>query len=113
MVVRDTKGNDPLEPLYDYDLEQHQVMITDWSNYLGEDFLPSKRSQPLKVDSVLINGHGSYYNPLDKTRTFAPVATFYAEPDTRYRWRVDNAGSQNCPMEFCVRKTRSILTFAL
>lgn len=103
LTIRDTRANDPHAARYDHDLEEHQVMLADWTNAVAEDYLPSKRSSPLKVDSLLINGYGTYYNADDNTRTFAPIAAFYVQRGKRYRWRVENSISQACAIEFCVR----------
>lgn len=100
MVVRDHK--DPHKDLYDYDLKQHQVIINDWSNMLGEEFYPGKRDTVLAIDSVLINGHGTHYDPLTNTRTFAPIAVMKVPRGKKSRFRVANAGTQSAPMEMCV-----------
>lgn len=106
LVVRDTKANETHTALYDYDSDAHEVLLADWTNLLAEDYLPGKRSTPMKVDSLLINGYGTYRDPADDTRTFAPLAAFYVQRGKRYRWRVDNAINQGCPIEFCVRIQR-------
>lgn len=104
LIVRELNGKDPHEAIYDHDLEQHHVIISDWSNFLGEDFLPLKRNEDQQlVASLLINGYGSFKRPNASTRTFAPIAAFSMQRGQRYRWRIINAITQNCPIRFCVR----------
>lgn len=101
--MNEVKGKDVHETLYDHDMEQHQVIISDWSNFLAEDFLPKKRNEAQQlVASVLINGFGTFKSPSNSTRTFAPIAAFSMEYGKRYRWKIINAITQNCPMELCV-----------
>lgn len=102
LVVRDTKANDPHSASYDYDLEEHQLLLTDWTNLLADDYLPGKRNSLLGVDSYLLNGYGTFHNETNDTRTFAPMAAFYVQRGQRYRWRFGNVGNQHYPVELCV-----------
>lgn len=106
LVVRDTKANDPHSALYDYDLEEHEVLVTDWTNLLAEDYLPGKRNSFVGIDSLLINGFGTFHEVAQKTQNFAPIAAFYVERGKRYRWRYGDVGNQHYPMEFCVSAYR-------
>lgn len=103
LVVRDTKANDPHSGSYDYDLAEHGLIIFDWSASLAENYMPGTPNAPLNVVSLLFNGFGTNYNPATNTRAFAPIAAFYAQRGKRYRWRVDYALNQFCPVELCVR----------
>lgn len=101
LIVRDTEANDPHSASYDYDLEEHEVLLTDWTNLLAEDYLPGKQTPFLDVDSLLINGYGTFHVG-QKNQTFAPIAAFYVERGKRYRWRLANVANQHYPFEFCV-----------
>lgn len=88
---------------YDYDLNEHSILLADWNNNLAETFAPGVRGTPLRPQSILINGFGSYFNKESGNYSYAPMAVFYVEKGKRHRYRIANAASHNCPLEFCVR----------
>lgn len=102
VVVRQSKELNPNKDFYDYDQTEHQLLITDWTNVPTESLSMGLRSIRLAVDSILVNGQGTYIDPISGVSTIAPVAVVYCEHDKRYRFRLINAASQLCPMEFCV-----------
>lgn len=60
LIVR--KANDTHTHLYDYDLKEHTILISDWMHYNAEMFaagLPTLEPGPLPVN-VLINGKGTF-----------------------------------------------------
>lgn len=93
---------DPNADQYDFDLKEHSVLLSDWNNMLAEELAPGIQTSVVRPDSLLINGHGSYLDPVTKTYTYAPIAAFYMQKGKRHRMRIDNAASHNCPFEFCV-----------
>lgn len=100
LTVRDQ--HDPNAELYDYDLSEHSVLLSDWNNYLAESKLFNLKLNPAHPESILINGHGSFYDKSSDNYTYAPMEVFYVERGKRHRFRIDNAASQYCPFEFCV-----------
>lgn len=103
-IVRLPKSIDPNGDIYDFDEDQHSLLITDWTNSLAGEFSPGTIDKKLEVDSVMINGMGCYTNPKTKESNcdVIPVPTFYMQRGASYRWRVDNSASQNCPLELTV-----------
>lgn len=95
--------NDPNAEFYDYDLREHSILLADWNNFLAEEKAPGIKSAPLRPESILINGFGSFVDKESGNHTYAPMEVFYVEKDKRHRFRIDNAASHNCPFEFCVR----------
>lgn len=51
---------DPHASAYNFDLTEHSVLLTDWSNVLADNKEPGVRSTITQPDSILINGYGSY-----------------------------------------------------
>lgn len=94
--------HDPNADYYDNDLPQTDIVLADWNNLLAEEFAPGPINQAVQPDSLLINGFGSYTNPVTNETTYAPMAVFPAQIGTRCRFRVVNAGTHHCPMEFSV-----------
>lgn len=107
--VRDP--NDPNADFYDFDLPDHSVLLSDWNNVIAEEMVPGIKNQNVKPDSILINGLGPYTDPDSDVLAYAPTAVFYCERGKRFRFRIDNAGSHNCPMDFSVRIPFQFITF--
>lgn len=100
-VVREP--NEPHAGAYDYDLDEHSILLIDWGNQLAEDSAPGMRSIQLQPHSILINGFGNYFNPNTGDRKYAPIAAFYVERGKKHRFRFANAGSHPCGIEITVR----------
>lgn len=94
--------NDPNADAYDFDLSQHSILLSDWNNYLAEEKVPGIKGAPLRPESILINGYGSYFDIKTRNHTYAPMAVFYVQKDKRFRFRMDNAASHNCAFIVCV-----------
>lgn len=101
LTVRDSI--DPHANAYDFDLAEHQILITDWDNSLADDKEPGIRGKPTLPDSILINGFGGYSNPQTNQNSYAPIEVFYVERGKKHRFRIANAGSYDCPLELSVR----------
>lgn len=95
--------NDSNVEFYDYDLSEHSILLSDWNNYLAESKSMDLKTEPAHPESILINGRGSYYDETSDSYTYAPMEVFYVERGKRHRFRLDNAASQYCAFEFCVR----------
>ena len=48
--------------LYDYDLTEHHIIISDWTLDLVEKFVPGLQSSTVRMDSILINGRGRHFD---------------------------------------------------
>ncbi|KAL1396378.1 hypothetical protein pipiens_010547 [Culex pipiens pipiens] len=93
--------------LYDYDLTEHAMLLSDWSEHTVENWIPGQQSSALKVDSILINGRGRHYNNYTKKwATAVPLAVFRVQPNKRYRFRMISGGSQYCPFKMQIEKHR-------
>lgn len=101
LVIRE--ANDPNADLYDYDLAEDSVLLTDWDNHMGEDNDPGIRKVLATLpSSVLINGHSSYHDTKTDVYKFAPMAVFYVQRGKRHRFRIANTGSHVCPFGITV-----------
>ena len=110
LVVRPSKDSNSY--LYDYDLNEHIIHLTDWVHQLTiakfTDFEYAEGGED--IDSILINGKGRVeseqmkrlvsHSSLMPARTLdnVPRAVFSVDQGKRYRFRVIGAGSFFCPM---------------
>lgn len=101
LIVRE--HNDPNADFYDFDLKDHTISLSDWTNHMAEETAPETSDRENQPHSLLINGFGCHYNKLNKNFTYAPMAAFYMQKGKKHRIRIDNAASQVCLFEFCVR----------
>ena len=105
MIVRQSASKNPHSSQYDVDSNDHVVVLNDWSSkrswssqigaylFSGENDVTSNN-----IDSILINGRGQ--NPTKNM--ILPLAEFSVRKDTKYRFRVINAGSSLCPLQFSI-----------
>lgn len=103
-VVRNPKALEPNGNLYDFDENQHALILSDWMNVMATEFAPGTHQKALKVDSVLINGIGCYTDEQQTNCDNIPVSTFYMQRGKAYRWRMDSTASNNCPLELTVKE---------
>ncbi|CAG9860191.1 unnamed protein product [Phyllotreta striolata] len=107
LIVRVPKEKDYHSDLYDFDLSSHTLIISDWETKIGEIVLLSHfySQEETSPASLLVNGigrHKTFYN--GRNKTFVPTARFDVQKGFRYRFRVINSGSLNCPVELTVVK---------
>lgn len=100
LIVREP--NDPNANLYDYDLDEHVIILADWNNVTAEIAAPGSKRIPQIPDSILVNNFGNYLNKQTNQFVYTPVAVFYVENGKRHRFRTINAGGHFCPFEFTV-----------
>jgi FtsP/CotA-like multicopper oxidase with cupredoxin domain len=62
LIVRTPHENHPNEKLYDHDLPDHLIVASDWMLHLAEEDFPGVISRSVLSSSLLINGHGRYFN---------------------------------------------------
>ena len=67
LIVRDIK--DSQSKLYDKDLPEHVIFISDWTNRPGEQYLPGFNNPDIGTlpDSFLINGRAPNWVSADST----------------------------------------------
>ncbi|XP_058056326.1 uncharacterized protein LOC131207717 [Anopheles bellator] len=94
---------------YDHDLSEHRIIIADWTRDMVEKWVPGIQSESMRVDSILINGRGRYFNETAGTRTEAPLTVYRVEPGQRYRFRLVSTGSQYCPFQLQIQDHRMLI----
>lgn len=60
LVVRRPTANDPNKVLYDEDLPEHVIIISDTMQYVADMYDPGLRQDPRGItpDNIVINGRG-------------------------------------------------------
>lgn len=111
LIVRDANDPHAKADRYDYDLAEHEILITDWTNRMIESHEFDLRNGVTTPESILINGFGNYLDP--ETEEYAsanhPIAVFYVERSRKHRFRFANAGSYNCPFEISIRDHKLLI----
>ncbi|XP_013415315.1 laccase-4-like [Lingula anatina] len=107
LVVRLPPGADPHHDLYDYDLAEHYIIVTDWLGDVTVNRFVAHhhRDGDNKPQSMLINGKGAFepYTDDKSNRTiYTPYAVFNVTQGKRYRFRVASNGILNCPIQISV-----------
>uniref|UniRef100_A0A1B6FJ43 Laccase n=1 Tax=Cuerna arida TaxID=1464854 RepID=A0A1B6FJ43_9HEMI len=103
LIIRTTDSENPHLGLYDQDLSEHTMLILDWSHQLGVAMFTAHYHSDgdNKPKSMLVNGKGRYFNDTQQL-TSTPLEVFTVRQGVRYRFRVINAGVQNCPIELSI-----------
>uniref|UniRef100_A0A1A9WAB1 Uncharacterized protein n=1 Tax=Glossina brevipalpis TaxID=37001 RepID=A0A1A9WAB1_9MUSC len=104
LIVRQPLREDPMNLLYDFDLPEHHLLISDWMHVYGEDMFPGVPRGGIVPDSVLINGRGQYSPVGSSERTTVPPTIYYVEAGERYRFRLINGVSHACPFQLQIEK---------
>ncbi|XP_070495178.1 uncharacterized protein [Chironomus tepperi] len=97
LVVRAPDNTNPNRHLYDYDLPEHIIIASDWMHHLAEDDFPGIVSRSQLTQSILINGHGRFFNQTSKKYQLAPLTIYHVEPNMKYRFRFINSAFNVCP----------------
>lgn len=108
LIVREP--NDPNADLYDYDLDEHVILLSDWNNAMAEIRAPGSKNLDTYPDSLMVNGFGNYFNNQTNRFIYTPMAVFYVENGKKHRFRMISAGAHFCPFEFTVSFTLLTLT---
>ncbi|XP_062551445.1 uncharacterized protein LOC134216595 [Armigeres subalbatus] len=96
--------------LYDFDLSEHVILITDWTLDSVERWVPGQQSSQMKVDSILINGRGRYHNDAAGIKVdYVPLTVFRVQKGKRYRFRLISGGSQYCPFQLQIEKHQKMI----
>uniref|UniRef100_A0A336MJM4 CSON002551 protein n=1 Tax=Culicoides sonorensis TaxID=179676 RepID=A0A336MJM4_CULSO len=98
LVVRNFR--DPHSNMYDYDLKEHTILVTDWIHDDAEMFVPGlpTRKPNISPESILINGKGVFFKS-DKTPTNSPIEVFKVIPSKKFRFRYINSAGHMCPVQ--------------
>ncbi|CRK96923.1 CLUMA_CG010348, isoform A, partial [Clunio marinus] len=99
LVVR--PKSEKRKSLYDVDSRDYLIVLSDWMHELAEMYVPGLRThQPgLQPTNLLINGKGTTRDlGTRKSTTRTPLAVFYVQRNSRYRFRLVNAMSFVCPV---------------
>lgn len=62
LIVRGIESKSPNAKLYDHDLPEHTILMADWMHKSAEDAMPGLAKRSSLSQSVLVNGHGRYFN---------------------------------------------------
>ena len=107
IVIRQPAPSDPNSHLYDHDLPQHVIMVTDWFNDTATfkflDFLyniSGALKRELQPDIVILNGKGHRLG--EEYLSYSPNGIFEVEKDQRFRFRVIDTGIAACEFYFSI-----------
>jgi FtsP/CotA-like multicopper oxidase with cupredoxin domain len=95
LIVREKEN----EKLFDFDLSEHVLVLSDWTNELTEDLFPGLLNRLSYPTSFLINGRGRFFNKNTKNFTKSPISVFHVDEGNRYKFRLIGASSNVCPLE--------------
>ncbi|XP_076303579.1 uncharacterized protein LOC143221864 [Lasioglossum baleicum] len=105
-IVREPAEEDPNSDLYDYDLANHVVFISDWMIENAVERFPGRTegiTQQLP-DDLLINGRGRYKSEIGTNATTdTPLEVIQVEANKRYRFRMINAFCATCSGELTIQ----------
>ncbi|XP_046632663.1 laccase-like [Daphnia pulicaria] len=106
LIVRQSRQSDPHSSLYDYDLPEHVLLVSDWLGKLGvAKFLAHHHDDgDNKPTSMIINGRGRVPKPRSEltTNETIPLSVFNVQQGRRYRFRLISNGFLNCPIQLSV-----------
>nr|ACX54563.1 laccase 15 [Reticulitermes flavipes] len=102
LVVRVPKNFDPNGQLYDFDLPEHKIFISDWLHLSADDHFPGLRATNPGQDanSFLINGRGRTLIGTQSTNT--PYAQINVQWGRRYRLRIVGSLCTVCPTQLTI-----------
>ncbi|XP_008553162.1 uncharacterized protein LOC103575234 [Microplitis demolitor] len=104
IVIRQPKSKEPNKKLYDYDGLDNVMFISDWMHKNIPSYFPGTTFRNLgqDPDNILVNGKGQYTDSLGN-ETSTPLAVYNVKPGMRYRIRLINGGSFNCPVQMTIQ----------
>ncbi|XP_008487811.1 laccase [Diaphorina citri] len=104
-IIRKPRPREVHAPLYDFDLPEHIMLITDWSHVLGVEMFNAHHHADgdNKPPTILMNGKGRFKEfRSNATVTYTPMEVFTVKQGHSYRFRIINAGYLNCPIELSI-----------
>ena len=107
LVIRQPAQSDPNSHLYDHDLPQHVIEVTDWYHETAEyeyaDFLynfTGYSRRELQPKTFILNGKGHRF--VDNYLGYSHHEIFEVEKGQRYRFRVIDTGIAACQLRFSI-----------
>ncbi|XP_078044493.1 uncharacterized protein LOC144473985 [Augochlora pura] len=101
LIVRDPE--DPHLHLYDQDVQEHVMHLSDWMHHLSAERFPgyysNMQTAGQKAENILINGRGIWKDPETNVTTFVREEIFQVYQGKRHRFRIVNSFSTVCPAE--------------
>ncbi|CAL1547209.1 unnamed protein product [Lymnaea stagnalis] len=107
LVIRRPPGREHQLSLYDYDLPEHVIDVTDWTIDMTTNRLAKyvHFDYDNKPELMLINGkgqHQAFRNDTANTTHYTPRSDFSVTPGKKYRFRVICSAIMNCPIQFSI-----------
>ncbi|XP_068249586.1 uncharacterized protein [Palaemon carinicauda] len=106
LVVHQTLDKDPMQGI-----AEHMFMVNDWFHSSTQSKFVSHQNsgEKAKPESILINGQGPHKHDEGPK---VPYFDFLVEKDKRYRFRMINAASTNCPVTVSIDSHSFVLLSA-
>ncbi|XP_044005819.1 laccase-like [Aphidius gifuensis] len=106
IVIRQPKEDDNNYELYDRDDSDNIIILNDWFHSLPDEHFPGPaggHNFGQIPENILINGQGKWLNPATGEFTNTPLAVINVEPGVRYRFRMINTISWDCPLQLSIQ----------
>ncbi|KAK9884425.1 hypothetical protein WA026_007272 [Henosepilachna vigintioctopunctata] len=105
LIVRAPREKDLHRNRYDFDLDEHVIIITDWDHSLVTQKYTAHYHNNIKYKSsnILVNGLGRLFGERNNSVPM-PTARFKVKKGNRYRFRIINSGFAVCPIEMSIDK---------
>ncbi|KDR11747.1 laccase-2-like isoform X2 [Zootermopsis nevadensis] len=102
LIIRSPKDYDPNGNLYDFDLPEHKLFISDWLHLPADDHFPGllRADSGQDANSFLINGKGRTL--IGTQSTITPYAQINVQSGMRYRFRIIGGLCTVCPTQLTV-----------
>lgn len=97
LIVRKLERKKQQE-LFDHDLSEHVIVLSDWMNQLTEDSFPGVKGKNSHPEGLLINGRGRATSVNESIN--AVLSVFHVDEGDKYKFRVIGASSNVCPIMF-------------
>lgn len=95
LIVRKSEEN----KLFDHDLSEHVIVLSDWMEELTENYFPGKKNQSTLPQNILINGKGRFLNKTTNETLNSPLSVFHVDEGKKYNFRLIGASSNICPLQ--------------
>ncbi|XP_070537860.1 uncharacterized protein [Ptychodera flava] len=112
MIIRYPEQDDPHSDLYDEDLSEHMVFITDWLDEITMlKFVAHHHDKgDNQAEAMLINGKGKRRGYTDGDDThYTDREVYYVEQSMRYRFRMISNAITFCPMQISIDDHRMLV----
>lgn len=87
------------QKIFDYDLAEHVIVLSDWMDQLTEDSFPGVKNETTFPQSILINGRGRYVDKVTNETINSPLSVYHVDEGKIYRFRLIGASSNVCPLQ--------------